>query len=44
MEDALACDDGGQGYAGDAGYTGTEKPAEGDGIAGMGRMAEGRRD
>ena len=32
------------GYAGDAGYTGTEKSAAGDGIAGMGRMAEGRRD
>ena len=30
------------GYAGDAGYTGTEESAAGDGIAGMGRMAEGR--
>ena len=32
------------GYAGDAGYTGTEKSAAGDGIAGIGRMANGRGD
>ena len=32
------------GYVGDAGYTGTEKSAAGDGIAGMGRMVEGRGD
>ena len=32
------------GYAGDAGYTGTEKSAAGDGIAEMGQMAEGRGD
>ena len=32
------------GYAGDAGYTGTEKAAAGDGIAGMGQMAEDRGD
>ena len=38
VEHALACDDGGQMaiYAGDAGYTGTEKSAAGNGIAGMG--------
>ena len=32
------------GYAGDAGYTGTEKLAAGDGIAEMRQMAEGRGD
>ena len=32
------------GYTGDAGYIGTEKSAAGDGIAGMGRIAEGRGD
>ena len=32
------------GYAGDAGYTGTEKSAAGDRVAGMGRMAEGGGD
>ena len=30
------------GYAGDAGYTENEESAAGDGIAGMGQMAEGR--
>ena len=44
VADALACGDGGHGDAGDAGYTGTEKSAAGDGIAGMGRMAEDRGD
>ena len=44
VKDALACDGGGHGYARDAGYTGTEESAAGDGIAGMGQMAEDRGD